>query len=99
MSEVITPSGTTANFTECVLTLSDCYSETLSIKAIEAQPGVVELVIYTQLSSAKHPAEKRVKSRTCINESQLSDIRDAISHFLDVSTRESTGSSGEPVNR
>lgn len=48
---------------ECVLSASDSYIETLNIKTIEAQPWLVELVIKTQLLSAKNPEEKRVPVR------------------------------------
>ena len=65
--------------------VSDCYVETLSIQSIHALPGQVELVIHTQLLSARNPSEKRVKSRTCIHESQLSEIRDAADRFLSAS--------------
>ena len=82
MSEVLTVQHTTQNSTECVLSASESYLETLSLHAIDAQPGLVELVIRTQLLSAKNPAEKRVKSRTCVHQSQLADIRSAIDQFL-----------------
>lgn len=98
MSEVVNPSSAPADSIECVLSVSDCYVETLSIQAINALPGQVELVIHTQLLSSKNPSEKRVKSRTCINESQLSEIREAISHFLKVSPKRSASSSGDPVS-
>jgi hypothetical protein len=82
MSEVLTLQHKTQNSAECVLSASESYVETLSLHAIDAQPGLVELVIRTQLSSAKNPAEKRVKSRTCVHQSQLADIRSAIDQFL-----------------
>jgi hypothetical protein len=37
------------NAVECVLSASDSYVETISIQNIDAQPGLVELVIKTQL--------------------------------------------------
>lgn len=67
---------------ECVLSASDSYIETLNIKTIEAQPWLVELVIKTQLLSAKNPEEKRVKSRTCIERDRLVEIQGAIGKFL-----------------
>ena len=82
MSAVITSKTTTNNTIECVLSASDSYIETLSIQAINAQPGLVELVIRTQLLSAKNPAEKRVKSRTCVPLAQIAEIRSAIDQFL-----------------
>ena len=67
---------------ECVLSASDSYIETLNIKAIEAQPWLVELVIKTQLLNAKNPSEKRIKSRTCIERTQLVEIQSIIGKFL-----------------
>jgi len=78
---------------ECVLSASDSYIETLNIKTIEAQPWLVELVIKTQLLSAKNPAEKRVKSRTCIERTRLVEIQSAIEKFL-----RRSGSSDEPLS-
>ncbi|MGV0958249.1 MAG: hypothetical protein ACOYB1_00285 [Limnohabitans sp.] len=78
---------------ECVLSESDSYIETLNIKTIEAQPWLVELVIKTQLLSAKNPEEKRVKSRTCIERTRLAEIQGAIGKFLQLAS-----SSGEPLN-
>ena len=83
MSAVITSQTATNNAIECVLSASDSYIETLSIQAIDAQPGLLELVIRTQLLSAKNPAEKRVKSRTCINLTNLVGIRSAIDRYLE----------------
>ena len=82
MSEVIPSKDGTARTIECVLSASDSYIETLSFQAINAQSGLVELVIRTQLLSAKNPAEKRVKSRTCVPLSQIAEMRNAIDQFL-----------------
>jgi fibronectin type 3 domain-containing protein len=82
MSTVITSQNTTKNVMECVLSASESYVETLSIQAIDAQPGLLELVIRTQLLSAKTPAEKRVKSRTCIERSRLIELHQTIGQFL-----------------
>ena len=78
---------------ECVLSASDSYIETLNIKTIEAQPWLVELVVKTQLLSAKNPEEKRVKSRTCIERTRLVEIQSAIEKFLQRSS-----SSDEPLS-
>lgn len=67
---------------ECILSASDSYIETLNIKTIEAQPWIVELVIKSQLLTAKNPEEKRVKSRTCIERTRLVEISSAIEKFL-----------------
>lgn len=76
---------------ECILSASDTYIETLTIKQIEAQPWLTELVIKTQLLTAKNPKEKRVKARCCIERAQLVSLRSATNQFL-----EFTFSSREP---
>jgi len=93
MSTAISANTATTSAIECVLSASDCYIETLSIQAIDAQPGLLELVIRTQLLSAKSPAEKRVKSRTCIERSRLIELQRGIGRFLEATG----GSSGEPL--
>ena len=40
---------------ECILSAFDSYVETLTIKPIPAQPWLTELVIKTQLLTAKNP--------------------------------------------
>ena len=93
MSAVITSKIATNNAVECILSASDSYIETLSIQAIDAQPGLLELVIRTQLLSAKNPAEKRVKSRTCIDRSRLIELQQGIGQYLQATD----SSSGEPL--
>ena len=93
MSAVITSKTATNKAIECVLSASDSYIETLSIQDIELQPGLLELVIRTQLLSAKNPAEMRVKSRTCIDRSRLIELQQGIGQFLQAKG----GSSGEPL--
>jgi hypothetical protein len=92
MSTLVTSNTATENIIECVLSASDSYLETLSIQAIDAQPGVLELVIRTQLLSAKNPDEKRVKSRICIERSRLHELQQSIGQFLEATS----GSSSEP---
>jgi len=83
MSAVITSKTTKNHDIECVLSASDSYIETLSIRTIDLQPGLLELAIRTQLLSAKNPAETRVTSRTCINLANLVGIRSAIDRYLE----------------
>ena len=78
---------------ECILSASDTYIETLTVKQIEAQPWLTELVIKTQLLTAKNPEERRVKARCCIERAQLASLGSAINRIL-----ESAGSSSEPKN-
>ena len=67
---------------ECILSASDSYVETLTIKPIPAQPWLTELVIKTQLLTAKNPQEKRVKARCCIERGSLVELRHAIEQIL-----------------
>ena len=67
---------------ECILSASDTYVETLTIKPIPAQPWLTELVIKTQLLTAKNPQEKRVKARCCIERAQMVELSNAIEEFL-----------------
>ncbi len=95
MLKAITSKITTNSAIECVLSASDSYIVTLSIQDIELQPGMLELVIRTQLLSAKNPAEKRVKSRTCIERSRLIELQHGIGQFLQATE----SSSGELLKR
>jgi len=86
MSKRTQPS-TTSNVTTnnaCEVTLSDDgkYIETLSITALAAQPGRVELVARTQLLTAKNPTETRVKSRTCLRIDRLQALHETLGRFL-----------------
>lgn len=93
MSEVTTTQTATDHAVECVLAATDSYLETLSLKTVAIQPGLLELVVRTQLLSAKNPAEKRVKSRTCIERSRLVELQQAVDQILQA-TR---ASFGEPL--
>jgi hypothetical protein len=66
------------------VTLSDDgkYIETLSITALAAHPGRVELVARTQLLTAKNPTETRVKSRTCLRIDRLQALHETLGRFL-----------------
>ena len=67
---------------ECILSASDTYIETLTVKRIEAQPWLTELVIKTQLLTVKNPKERRVKARCCIERERVIELRDAVDRFL-----------------
>jgi len=74
----------TESVTEVETTLSNSsnYIETLTLKMIAAQPWLTELVINTQLLTAKNPMEKRVKVRCCIEKDQLVELRIALDQYL-----------------
>ncbi len=73
---------TTTNAREVSLSDDGKYIETLSIKALAAQPGRVELVARTQLLTAKNPSETRVKSRTCLRVDRLVALHETLGQFL-----------------
>lgn len=67
---------------ECILSASDSYVETLTIKPIPAQPWLTELVIKTQLLTAKNPEERRLKVRCFIERERLVELKDALNYYL-----------------
>jgi hypothetical protein len=79
---ISTPSVATTNVCEVTLSDDGKYIETLSITALAAQPGRVELVARTQLLTAKNPTETRVKSRTCLRVDRLQALHETLGRFL-----------------
>lgn len=77
---------------QSVLSASETYIETLTIKSIASQPCLTELVIKTQLLTAKNPDEERVKARCCVERAQLAGLSEAIAQFLN-----QADSSPEPI--
>jgi hypothetical protein len=67
---------------ETILSNSSTYIETVTIKPIAAQPWLTELVIKTQLLSAKNPMEKRVKVRSFVEKEQLVELRNSLDQYL-----------------
>lgn len=67
---------------ETILSNSSNYIETVTIKPIAAQPWLTELVIKTQLMSAKNPKEKRVKVRSFVEKEQLVELRNSLDQYL-----------------
>ena len=67
---------------ESTLFASSSYIETLTIKPIETQPWLVELVVRTRFLNARNPEEQRVKARCCIDKERLVELRDAINQIL-----------------
>ena len=67
---------------ECILSASDTYIETLTLKPIAAQPWLTALAITTQLLTAKNPLGKRVKARCCVERERLVALRQAIDRLL-----------------
>ena len=67
---------------ECRLVSTESYVESIEIKPIALQKNVVELVIKSQLLSAKNPSEWRIKSRTCVEVDSLKELQKVISSYL-----------------
>jgi hypothetical protein len=70
---------------ECELVRSDSYIETLEIRPIALQGYGLELLIKTQLLTAKKPTEIQYKSKTCIDRSSLIELHSVIEKFLEKS--------------
>jgi len=68
----------------CVLSSANNYIETLSLRSMKAPDGLVEVVIHTQLLTARDPDGLRVKSRTLIEREKLVDLHQRISDYLAV---------------
>ena len=68
---------------ECQLVNTQSYVESFEIKPIDLQKNAVELVIKTQLFSAKNPSEWRIKSRTCVEVDCLKELQKVISSYLE----------------
>ena len=64
------------------LAKSKDYTQTLNLRPVAALPGSFELLIQSQLLSAKDPTAKRVQHRVIVTESALSNLRAAIDHCL-----------------
>ena len=64
------------------LTKSGGYAQTLTLRPVAALPDSFELLIQSQLLSAKDPTAKRVQHRVIVTESALSELRSAIDHCL-----------------
>ena len=68
--------------TTCNLTQSDSYIETLTLRPIAALPDSFELLIQSQLLSAKDPSAHRVQHRVIVTGSALGDLRHAVDGCL-----------------
>ncbi len=67
---------------QVILSSSSTYIEALSVKTIPAQPWLVELLITSQLLTAKNPDEWRIKSRICLERKRLIEVYESLGWFL-----------------
>ena len=70
------------NQIETTLSSSGGYLETLTLRSIANPPGLTEIVIESQWQNSKHPDERRVKSRSCVERQALIELQSAINHYL-----------------
>lgn len=68
--------------TTSILSQSDNYTETLTLRPVAAMPSSFELLIQSQLLSAKDPSALRVQHRVIVTDSALVDLRNAIDKCL-----------------
>jgi len=67
---------------QVILSSSSAYIEALSVKAIPAQPWLIEFLITSQLLTAKNPDEWRIKSRICLERKRLIEVYESLGWFL-----------------
>jgi hypothetical protein len=65
-----------------IFSVSETYIEMLTIKQIEAQRWLTELIIKTQLLTANNPEEKRVKARCGFERVKLMGLVQTIDMYL-----------------
>ena len=82
MTNFVSVSNSQTNQVETTLCSSGGYIETLTLRSIAKPSGLTELVIESQWQNSKHPDERRVKSRSCVERQALIELQSAISHYL-----------------
>ena len=82
MTNFVSVSNSQTNQVETTLCSSGGYIETLTLRPIAKPSGLIELVIESQWQNSKHPDERRVKSRSCVERQALIELQSAISHYL-----------------
>lgn len=82
MTNFVSVSNSQTNQVETTLCSSGGYIETLTLRPIAKSSGLTELVIESQWQNSKHPDERRVKSRSCVERQALIELQSAISHYL-----------------
>lgn len=82
MTNFVSVSNSQTNQVETTLCSSGGYIETLTLRPIAKPSGLTELVIESQWQNSKHPDERRVKSRSCVERQALIELQSAISHYL-----------------
>jgi hypothetical protein len=82
MTNFFSVSDSHINQVETTLTSTGGYVETLTLRSIANPPGLTEIVIESQWQNSKHPDERRVKSRSCVERQALIEFQSAINHYL-----------------
>lgn len=69
--------------TVCKINETTNYVETVSFQPINALPDSFQILIQSQLLSAKDPSALHVKYKTIVSKSALRDLRDTLNQVLD----------------
>lgn len=67
----------------CKINETLSYIETVSFRSLDALPGDFEILIQSQLLSAKDPSALHIKYKTIVSKSALRDLRDTLNQVLD----------------
>ena len=86
--------STIANRDEITWSGDGKFIETLSVKPVVNNSGLIEITVRTQFVTAKNPEEWRVKSQIFLPRSKLQELYAVIGEALD----DVPGSSGEALN-
>lgn len=70
--------------TKCILNQSASYVETLEFRSLEALPGQYEVVIQSQLLSAKDPTALQAKYRTIVSISALRELKNTLNNVVGI---------------
>jgi hypothetical protein len=82
MTNFVSVSDSPKNQVETILSSGGGYIETLTLRPGGFPTCLTEIVIESQWQDSKHPEERRVKSRSCVERQALIELQSAINHYL-----------------
>lgn len=82
MTNFVSVDDSQINQVQTTLCSSGGYIETLTLQSIAKPAGLTELVIESQWQNSKHPDDRRVKSRSCVERQALIELQSALNHYL-----------------
>jgi hypothetical protein len=72
----------------CILAQTDCFTKTVTIRPIASLPNHFEMVIQSQLATAKNPSELHVLHKGIVSDVALLALRDEINEVLTWAARQ-----------